>query len=130
MARRSCVTHEFVDEIPEELDEGVLYVSVSYETAAHRCLCGCGSLIVTPFSPTDWRLIFDGDSVSLWPSIGNWSFACQSHYWVWESQVVWAKTMSKNRIERGRDLDRKAKLRHHSEKEGATSRGHRGTRVG
>jgi hypothetical protein len=34
----------------------------------------------SPLSPTDWKLTFDGVSVSLHPSDGNWSFPCRSHY--------------------------------------------------
>lgn len=113
MARRSRIDHEFVDDIPERLVDGVLYISVGYETAAHQCLCGCGSLIVTPLSPTDWKLIFDGETVSLSPSIGNWSFPCQAHYWIHENKTVWAKGMSPARIELGRKRDRAAKRRHH-----------------
>ena len=51
---------------------------------------GCGGRVVTPLSPDDWRLTYDGDTVSLWPSIGNWAFACQSHYWIRSDQIVWA----------------------------------------
>lgn len=109
MSRRSRIDHEFVDEIPEEPDEGVLYISIGYETAAHQCLCGCGSLIVTPLSPTDWKLTFDGETVSLSPSIGNWSFPCQSHYWIRNNRISWAKGMSRKRIELGREADRRAK---------------------
>jgi len=34
--------------------------------------------VVTPLSPTGWSLIFDGETVSLYPSIGNWNFPCRS----------------------------------------------------
>lgn len=27
--------------IPERLEEGILYVSIKYHTAAHLCPCGC-----------------------------------------------------------------------------------------
>jgi hypothetical protein len=47
-----------------------------------KCACGCGKEVVTPLSATDWKLIFDGKTVSLDPSIGNWGFPCRSHYWV------------------------------------------------
>src|SRR5271168_3745134 len=90
MKRRSGVTHQFVEHMPEHLDEGVVYVSIPYATAAHKCCCGCGREVVTPLSPTDWKLIFDGVSVSLDPSIGSWSFPCQSHYWIQHNRVRWA----------------------------------------
>jgi Family of unknown function (DUF6527) len=59
--RYARLAHEFVDHIPDVLDPGVLYVSMKYATAAHRCCCGCGLEVVTPFTPTDWKLTFDGE---------------------------------------------------------------------
>jgi hypothetical protein len=103
------VRHEFVEFIPEQLAEGVLYVSVEYATAAHGCACGCGNEVFTPLSPTDWKLIFDGESVSLKPSIGNWSFDCQSHYWIEEGRIRWAPRLSRAKIDRLREVDRQAK---------------------
>ena len=76
------LAHKFVKIVPEELDEHTIYVSTDYTTVVHLCCCGCGREVVTPLSPTDWTLIYDGVSVSLSPSIGNWSFECQSHYWI------------------------------------------------
>lgn len=99
------IEHEFVEFIPNELERGKIYVSVAYATAAHACFCGCGAKVVTPINPTGWQLMFDGDTVSLRPSIGNWGFRCQSHYWVTQNQVVWAGRMSKEAIERGRRRD-------------------------
>ena len=50
--------HEFVDYIPEQLDEGVLYVSIRFGTVVHRCACGCGDEVVTPLGPAEWRLTY------------------------------------------------------------------------
>lgn len=101
--------HEFVEFVPDQLEEGVLYISISYATASHKCCCGCGHDVVTPLSPTDWSLTFDGISVSLDPSIGNWSFACQSHYWIDQGSIEWAPKWSKERIDLGRSWDEKRK---------------------
>lgn len=109
MSRRTQLTHEFVDAIPRELEEGVLYVSILYATAAHLCLCGCRNEINTPLSPTDWRLTFDGISVSLHPSVANWRFECQSHYWIDRDRVEWAGRMAPELIEAGRARARRAK---------------------
>lgn len=87
--RNFSIAHEFVEEIPEKLKAKVLYISIQYTTASHKCFCGCGKEVVTPISPADWRLVFDGKTVSLKPSIGNWSYKCRSHYWIKHSQVVW-----------------------------------------
>ncbi len=97
--------HEFVDYIPDQIEEGTLYVSIPYATAVHKCCCGCGNEVVTPFTPTDWRLTFDGESISLQPSIGNWSFPCKSHYWVRQNRVEWAPKWSRRQIETGRQRD-------------------------
>jgi hypothetical protein len=68
----TTIKHVFVEYRPEKLEEGVVYVSIDFRTAVHNCCCGCGNLIVTPLSPVKWKLGFDGVSISLSPSIGNW----------------------------------------------------------
>ena len=80
MKQPTVLDTEFVMSIPDSLAERTLYVSMEYATVTHKCCCGCGLEVVTPLSPTDWKLTFDGVSVSLDPSIGNWSFPCRSHY--------------------------------------------------
>ncbi|WP_345739662.1 DUF6527 family protein [Vibrio parahaemolyticus] len=75
----------------------------------HKCACGCGKIVVTPFSPTDWKLFFNGDSISLTPSIGNWSFPCRSHYFIRNGQVDWCSSWSKKQIQAARDVDKKRK---------------------
>lgn len=98
--------HEFVEFIPDKLDERTVYVSIPYATVAHKCCCGCGHEVVTPLSPTDWQLTFDGESISLNPSIGNWSFPCRSHYWIRRNRVKWSYQMSRDEIDAGRKADR------------------------
>jgi Family of unknown function (DUF6527) len=107
--------HEFVEYLPEALEEGTLYVSMQYATAAHRCACGCGNEVITPLSPTDWKLTFDGRTISLSPSIGNWSFPCRSHYWITRDRVEWAASWSREEVEAGRAKDRKRKGQYHNE---------------
>ena len=84
------LSYRFVDVIPENLEPQCVYISLEYSTAIHLCCCGCGREVVTPISPKDWHVTFDGASVSLHPSIGNWKFPCRSHYWIRKSNVVWA----------------------------------------
>ncbi len=103
----------FVKSIPEHMDERTLYVSMDYATVAHKCCCGCGKEVVTPLSPTDWKLTYDGVGISLFPSIGNWSFDCQSHYWIDKSAVRWAEQWDSERIEAGRAYDHRAKSEHY-----------------
>jgi len=100
---------EFVEFIPSPIQEGVLYVSMQYGTAVHLCCCGCGNKVITPFTPTDWKLTFDGVSVSLSPSIGNWNFKCQSHYWIKRNKIEWSGQMSQKEIEKIRKIDKSSK---------------------
>lgn len=90
--------HVFVRTIPDVLDEKSLYISLDYNTAVHSCACGCGEEVVTPLSKKDWKLIYDGESVSLSPSIGNWSYSCRSHYWIKENTVKWAESWSEEKV--------------------------------
>jgi hypothetical protein len=105
----SALTHEFVEHLPDQLEEGRIYVSIPFATVAHKCCCGCGNEIVTPLSPTGWKLTFDGKTVSLDPSIGNWSFPCRSHYWITRNRVRPARQWSQIEIELGRQRDRRVK---------------------
>lgn len=102
---RSSIDHEFVDYVPSELAEGVLYVSIPYATAVHKCACGCGNKVVTPITPADWNLLFDGDTVSLTPSIGNWGFPCRSHYWIKSNSIQWSGAWTGEQIASGRRDD-------------------------
>lgn len=111
MKKISDITPFFVDAIPENIERGTLYISIEFATSVHKCCCGCDMEVVTPFTPTDWQLIFDGVSVSLRPSIGNWSFPCRSHYWITNNEVQWAGDMSQEQIGAGRQRDRAVKGR-------------------
>ena len=121
MKRESKLIHSFVEYIPDDLDDGVVYVSLSFATAVHKCCCGCGNQVVTPFAPTDWSITFDGESVSFYPSIGNWGFACRSHYWIKSGKVKWAGPMTAEEINVGRLADRLAKQRYYGPKSSAVA---------
>jgi hypothetical protein len=111
---RTEITPEFVEFIPEVLQEGVLYISLEYATATHKCFCGCGREVVTPITPTDWILTRSQDTVSLAPSIGNWSFPCRSHYVIKRNRLIWCGDMPQRLIEAGRRRDRMEKERYYS----------------
>jgi len=70
-----------------------------------RCACGCGNKVVTPITPADWQLFYDGDAVSLTPSIGNWGFPCRSHYWIDAGRIRWAGAWTSKQISAGRARD-------------------------
>lgn len=107
MTRIDQLTPEFVEYIPECPAPGILYVSRRYATAMHLCCCGCGSEVVTPLNPAKWRLTEDGGTVSLHPSVGNWSLPCQSHYWITGNRVRWAAAMAPEVIAAVKARDRR-----------------------
>lgn len=119
MMRHQTLEHRFVRNVPRELDPGVLYISVDYATAVHSCCCGCGDRVVTPFTPTDWRMTFDGESVSLDPSVGNWNQKCRSHYVIRRNRVLEAGPWSNAQVEAERRRDKKAKAAYFGKTAGA-----------
>lgn len=107
------IKHKFVEFIPNVIEEKILYISIEYCTAVHKCVCGCGNEVVTPLSPTDWELRFDGKTVSLSPSIGNWNFECKSHYFITRNKIRHARSWEDWEIEEGRKEDKKRKTKHY-----------------
>lgn len=101
--------HRFVEHFPDQLDPGVLYISLPFASSAHGCACGCGREVVTPLSPVGWSMTFDGASVSLTPSIGNDAMPCRSHYWIKHGAVVWSYQMSREEVAAGRRRDQAAR---------------------
>ena len=79
--------HVFVPVVPAVIEADTLYVCVPYATAVHRCP-GCERKVVTPFAPGSWNLIFDGETVSIRPSIRNAAHECRSHYFIERDRFV------------------------------------------
>jgi hypothetical protein len=94
-----------VTTVPAQPEPGVLYVSVEYATTLHLCACGCGHEVILGISPHDWTLTWDGKTVSLDHSVGNWSFPCQSHYFIRRNRIVRAGPWTDEQIARGRARD-------------------------
>jgi hypothetical protein len=115
MKAKTLIEHEFVEYIPDVLEAGRLYISIPFTTAVHKCFCGCGTEVVTPLSPTDWELTFDGKTVSLSPSIGSWNLSCKSHYWIRHNVVERARQWSRKEIDAGKAHDRLRKKRYYEE---------------
>ena len=116
--KTDTMDYKLVDFIPEKLESGVLYISEKYKTAAHKCCCGCGEEVITPLNPTGWSAKISNNCVTLYPSIGNWGFACRSHYWINRGRIEWSYQMSEWEIQRGRDTDRRLKKQYYSEPNG------------
>jgi hypothetical protein len=85
--------------MPENMEDGKLYISKEFCLAIHLCLCGCGRRTVTPLdeivTETDktvtempkggWILTEKNNSITMTPSIGNYNFPCKSHYIITKS---------------------------------------------
>ena len=115
MIRHHCIEPRFVTEVPRVLESGVLYISTEYETAVHRCCCGCGLEVVTPLTPTDWKLTTHSNTVSLWPSVGNWNLPCKSHYVIRRNRVIEAAPWTPNMIESEIRRDKVAKASYYGQ---------------
>src|SRR6185312_14261137 len=64
--------------------------------------------VYNKLGPAKWRLtkLPDG-SVSLDPSVGNWKYACRSHYFIQKNRVIDAGPMSAKAIEAVQERDRR-----------------------
>jgi len=91
---------KFVDCMPRPLEDEVIYVSIRFGIVSHNCCCGCGNEVVLNLSWKGWQLTYDGESISLYPSIGNWNFKCRSHYWIIQNEVRWAESWSDEKIKK------------------------------
>lgn len=80
---------KFVGKMPDELQEGVLYIAPHFNCALHKCMCGCRETVCTPLDENQWKWIFDGYNASLSPSIGNFQQSCKSHYFMRKGKVIW-----------------------------------------
>ena len=113
--------HEFVEYIPEDVGEGVLYISIPFRTMIHKCMCGCGEEVVTPIGPTEWKFTYDGKTISLHPSVGNWSFRCRSHYWIDKSHVREAPPFTMEEVLEGRAKIKEYRRKYYAHEEGKDS---------
>ena len=106
--------HEFVEYIPEDINEGILYISLPFGTIVHKCACGCGEEVVTPLGPAEWNFTYNGKTISLHPSVGNWSFKCMSHYWIKEGNVQWARLFTTEEILESRKETKEYRKRYYA----------------
>lgn len=90
---------EYVNQLPDQMEEGSFYICKDFDLTAHKCCCGCGEDVFNKLGPAKWSLSEHHDgSVSLNPSIGNWKYACKSHYWITKNRVTDAGPMSDAKI--------------------------------
>lgn len=85
-----------VDDVPEVLQESILYVVGELDpwAVAMLCPCGCGSIIHLSLLRSErpnWSLDFSPDGVpSLYPSVWR-TTGCKSHFFLKQGVVVWCK---------------------------------------
>lgn len=91
--------HEFIINAPDKLQDKTLYISMEYATVVHLCACGCRGVVSLPLSPAEWSMLFDGENISLYPSICNWGLTCESHYWIKNSEVKWARKLKQKELD-------------------------------
>ena len=98
----------FVETIPQlsEMEERTLYVSMRFATLSHLCPCGCGRLVDVTLDPATRSLTYDGEYLTLRPSIGV-KFPCRSHYSIIRNAVMWYPPILKSE---GRWYDRVRKM--------------------
>jgi hypothetical protein len=66
-------------------------------------------------------MTFDGEGVSLLPSIGNWTLKCRSHYVIDRGKVIEAGPGSDEQVEAERRRDRATKERFYGQSPSARS---------
>lgn len=104
---------EYVGQLPDQLAEGVLYVCKEFELTAHKCCCGCGEDVYLKIGPAKWQLSTTSNGrITLYPSVGNWKYACKSHYWIEKNRVIDAGQMEEYEIEAVQRRDRRDRKRY------------------
>ena len=100
---------EWVEDMPEVIKEGKVYISIKHRLTEHLCACGCRAEVSLPLGRSEWRIEYDGETVSIRPSVGNWRLPCRSHYIIQESVTRWCKPWSAREAVAGRIRDRQEK---------------------
>ena len=99
----------WVEDMPEVMEDGKVYISVKHRLTEHICACGCKSEVSLPLGRREWRIEYDGETVSILPSVGNWRLPCRSHYIIQESMTRWCESWSTREAVAGRIRDRQEK---------------------
>jgi hypothetical protein len=86
--KRVPLVPKYVETIDEELEDGIIYISLEYRCAIHLCACGCKNKTVTPLKDGEWTLTDNNGKITMTPSIGNHYFACRSHYIITDGVAI------------------------------------------
>jgi hypothetical protein len=86
-------SYQGVDQIPRELEPGIVYHSEEFELAALLCACGCRHRI-TLLVP-DGHQVWDRNGLAtINPSVGVLDAPCKSHFFVTSGAVEWLPAFS------------------------------------
>ena len=61
-------------------------------------------------------MIYNGETISLKPSVGNWSFDCKSHYWIINNDVEWSSKWSDEKIRKVRKMESSERQEYYTNK--------------
>ena len=101
MTKTKTLKCKFVDTIPVQKDEGILYVSYKHDTTTHLCPCGCKNIVPLPISHEGndfpgsnydlhrWEFTHLDKIPTIRPSINSVSFECKSHYFITQGKIIW-----------------------------------------
>lgn len=92
--RLGRIEPRFVNVVPDVLEDGVVYIAIEYGAVVHACCCGCGEKVTTPLSPAQWTITYNGEELSLQPSVGSGTLPCNSHYFITRNEVRWARPLT------------------------------------
>ena len=102
----------FVESIPPgRPPAGEFLISIKYGMGVLRCPCGCGNTMDVNIEPHRWSIKWDGEHISVCPSISSDWMGCRSHYWVRRNRIVWGYPISRTAEEKKEKEEAKARER-------------------
>ena len=87
------VIYQAVEQLPKQLDSGILYHTEVYEVAALLCACGCGHRVML-LVPDSHQVSSQGGMATVRPSIAVCDAPCKSHYFITAGEVEWLPAFS------------------------------------
>ncbi|WEX08943.1 DUF6527 family protein [Chelativorans sp. AA-79] len=78
----------WVERIPTQMQEGVVYHTEEFELAGLLCACGCGHRI-TLLVPDSHQVWNEGGYATIRPSVGVFDAPCKAHYVITAGNVQW-----------------------------------------
>jgi hypothetical protein len=86
------LTPVYVEQMPDILEPGKLYISKRFQLTIHLCACGCGIKTPIPVRGLEsWTMTDNGGKITIRPSIGNWKGESpyHAHYYITDNKIQW-----------------------------------------